>query len=182
MKIYTKQGDKGKTTLLGGKIVSKSHKRIDAYGTLDELISYIGLIRSLLKNQEIVNILVKIQDRLMVMASILATDEDEIMTKLPLLKKEDTALLEKEIDSMEHVIPPLKTFILPGGDTLAAHCHIARTITRRVERKIIGLHEEAALSENILVYINRLSDYFFVLARKLAFDKNINEIQWNPDL
>jgi cob(I)alamin adenosyltransferase len=180
MKIYTKTGDKGITSLIGGKRVPKYHLRIEAYGTIDELTSYIGLIR----NQEI-NIkfradLLKIQDRLMACAAILATDCEDCKVKIPELDDKDIEMLEKEMDIMNTDLPILKAFILPGGNTLVAYCHIARTVCRRAERIIIRLSEELFVPENVLKYINRLSDYLFILARKLGKDLNIEEIQWQP--
>ena len=180
MKIYTKTGDKGITSLIGGKRVPKYHLRIEAYGTIDELTSYIGLIR----NQEI-NIkfradLLKIQDRLMACAAILATDCEDCKVKIPELDDKDIEMLEKEMDIMNADLPVLKAFILPGGNSQVAYCHLARTVCRRAERIIIRLSEELFVPENVVKYINRLSDYLFILARKIGKDLNIEEIPWQP--
>jgi cob(I)alamin adenosyltransferase len=182
MKIYTKTGDGGKTSLIGGKRVPKYHLRIEAYGTIDELISYIGLIRS--NEFEFLNKaeLVEIQDKLMVCASILAADCEDCKVRIPELNNADIAMLEKSIDDMDASLPGLRSFILPGGNSVISYCHIARTVCRRSERIIIRLSEELFVPENVLKYINRLSDYLFTLARKLGKDFNIEEIPWHPRL
>ena len=182
MKIYTKTGDQGTTSLIGGRRVPKYHLRIDAYGTIDELISYIGLIRSPEIDIAIRNNLLAIQDRLMVCAAILATDCEDCKVKIPELQDIDIETLEKEIDIMEAELPQLNSFLLLGGHYVVAYCNVARTVCRRAERIIIHLSEELFVPENLLKYINRLSDYLFVLSRKLGKDLNIEEIQWHARL
>jgi len=175
-KIYTKTGDKGETSLIGGTRVPKYHDRIEAYGTVDELNSYIGLIRDQLDNNHYKDILLEIQDRLFTAESLLAADKE---TKtLPHLKEEDILLLEKEIDEMNLQLPELRSFILPGGNTIISHCHIARCICRRTERIIIRLAVNYSVEDIIIKYFNRLSDYLFVLARKLGKDNNIPDQLW----
>jgi cob(I)alamin adenosyltransferase len=182
MKIYTKTGDKGSTSLIGGKRVPKYHIRIEAYGTVDELIAYIGLIRDQVNEPEIKSNLIEIQDRLMTCASILAADCDDCKVKIPILKNSDIEFLENEIDKMENNLPQLQNFILPGGNTLVSFCNISRTVCRRAERVIIKLSEEQNVPESVIKYINRLSDYLFVLSRKFIKDFNIKEIPWLPKL
>lgn len=182
LKIYTKGGDKGKTSLVGGNRVPKYHERIEAYGTVDELISYIGLIRDHDIDSKTKESLLFIQDRLMVCASLLACDNDDSLAKLPKIAQSDVLFLETEIDNMEKVLPKLMSFILPGGHISSSYCHIARNICRRAERRIIFLNENTIIEPNILRFVNRLSDYLFVLARKLVKDFNSNEILWKPNL
>jgi cob(I)alamin adenosyltransferase len=182
MKIYTKTGDKGKTSLIGGKRVSKYHQRIEAYGTIDELMSYIGLIRDQEIDTDSKAILIEIQDRLMTCASVLATDSEDGTVKIPEIKEQDIEFLEKEIDRLDAELPPLRQFVLPGGHTVVSYCHIARTVCRRSERIIIKLSEEFFVPELIIKYINRLSDFLFVLSRKFSKDFNIKEIPWQPKL
>jgi cob(I)alamin adenosyltransferase len=182
MKIYTKTGDKGSTSLIGGRRVPKYHLRIEAYGTIDELISYIGLIRSPEIDISIGNNLIAIQDRLMVCAAILAADCEDCKVKIPEIQEKDIMVLENEMDNMDAELPQLNAFLLPGGHVLVGYCHIARTVCRRAERIIIRLSEELFVPENLIKYINRLSDYLFVLARKLGKDLNIEEIRWQPRL
>jgi len=180
MKIYTKTGDKGETSLIGGTRVPKYHDRIEAYGTVDELISYIGLIRDQKIDEHIINILIEIQDRLMTCASILATDCEDCKVKIPELNVSDIELLEKEIDKMEQNLPPLSSFILPGGHTTVSYCHIARNVCRRAERNSIKVQNQFKHSEKVIQYLNRLSDYLFVLSRKLSIDLFAKEIPWKP--
>jgi len=182
LKIYTKGGDKGKTSLIGGNRVPKYHDRIEAYGTVDELISYIGLVRDSTKNDKTKETLLFIQDRLMTCASLLASDSEKANTSLPKIKADDIKLLEGEIDVMEALLPKLTSFILPGGNTSSSYCHIARNICRRAERRIILLSENYTIDPNILKFINRLSDFLFVLARKLVIDSKAKEILWKPNL
>lgn len=178
MKIYTKTGDKGKTSLIGGRRVPKHHLRIEAYGTVDELLSYIGLIRDQEISEEIKKTLLEIQERLMTCSAILATDCDDCDIKVPQIYETDIEFLEKEIDKMDQELPPLRSFILPGGHTVVSYCHVARTICRRAERVVIHLAEEHIVPEEVIWYINRLSDYLFMLSRKLGKDFNILEIPW----
>jgi len=181
MKIYTKTGDGGTTSLIGGTKVSKAHLRIEAYGTVDELNSYIGLCKDLLKEQSSA-VLQEIQDRLFTIGSALACDpEKETKMKIPDLKEGDVALLENEIDKMNEVLPPMKTFILPGGHPTVSHVHIARCVCRRAERSCVRLQTEKNEIEPIIPkYLNRLSDYLFVLARYTAHILNVSELPWKP--
>ena len=179
MKIYTKTGDRGLTSLLNGKRVPKYDDRIEAYGTLDELNSYLGLVLSQTQDQQDQKALTEIQDRIFTMSSFLATDE-EIKKKLPDLSIDDVYYLEKLIDEATEVLPPLKHFVLPGGHPLAAQCHVARCICRRAERMVVELSEKQAIDENIVVYLNRLSDYLFTLARKVNYDSKTAENKWIP--
>ena len=180
MKIYTKTGDKGETSLIGGTRVPKYHDRIEAYGTVDELISYVGLIRDQKIDAHYISILIEIQDRLMTCASILATDSENCNIKIPDIYKSDIELLEKEIDEMEKGLPRLESFILPGGHQTVSYCHIARNICRRAERLSIKVQYQFKFSENVIQYLNRLSDYLFVLSRKLSKELFANEIPWKP--
>lgn len=182
MKIYTKTGDSGTTSLIGGKRVLKSDGRIDAYGTVDELIAYCGLLRDTIPDKHYSDLLVKIQDRLMVSASLLAADGEEYVKDLPGISEKDIQFLEKEIDIMEEKLPPLKSFILPGGHPVVSHCHIARTICRRAERKTIYLAETTRVDPLVIKYLNRLSDYLFVLSRLISRDLQADEIPWRPEL
>jgi len=177
-KIYTKSGDKGQTSLLGGKRVPKYHLRIEAYGTIDELNSFVGLLR----DQEIAphykDILFETQDRLFTAESLIAADQGSEGYNLPTLSESDITLLEQEIDKMNEVLPALTNFILPGGHQAVSLAHVCRTITRRAERLIVRLAEDQPVDEVIVRYFNRLSDYFFVLARKIAFDHGISDQVW----
>jgi len=183
-KIYTKTGDRGTTSLIGGTKISKSHLRIEAYGTVDELNSYIGLCRDLLQVVLPVTILQEVQDRLFTIGSSLACDpEKEPKMKIPDLKEEDINLLEKEIDQMNEILPDMKHFILPGGHVTVSQLHIARCVCRRAERACVRLEAEGQEVEPIVIkYINRLSDYLFVLARFAGHQLNIGEIAWRPRL
>ena len=180
MKIYTKTGDKGTTTLIGGTKVSKAHLRIEAYGTVDELNSYIGLCKDLLTDEEGKSVLQEIQDRLFTIGSALACDpEKEAKMKIPDLNEADIVLLEKEIDEMGNKLPVMKSFILPGGHPSISHLHIARCICRRAERCCVRLESEKNEVESIIIkYLNRLSDYLFVLARYTGHLLNIPDVPW----
>ena len=178
-KIYTKTGDKGETSLFGGKRLPKSHIRIDAYGTVDELNSYIGLLRELLSNTAQRTLLKEVQDRLFTLGSQLASDPSKNM-KTPDILEADIELLEKAIDEMNEVLPPLKNFILPGGHSIVAHAHVARCICRRAERGAVALNMEEAIEPILIRYLNRLSDYLFVLSRQIAFDLGVEELAWKP--
>jgi cob(I)alamin adenosyltransferase len=177
-KIYTKTGDKGETSLIGGKRVPKYHERIEAYGTVDELNSFIGLIKDHDIDKHYKEVLLKIQDRLFVAESLLARDEGEVKVKIPELHEEDIKILEREIDEMQQKLPELTSFILPGGGLAASYTHVARTVCRRAERIIIKLSETVEVNELVIRYFNRLSDYLFVLARKLAHDKGEGDVLW----
>lgn len=181
-KIYTKTGDNGTTSLIGGTKVPKSHLRIEAYGTVDELNSYIGLCCDQLTDDNSRNILQEIQDRLFTIGSSLACDPDkETKLNIPDLKETDVELLEKEMDKMDATIPEMKNFILPGGHVTISHLHIARCICRRAERCCVRLEiEHLEFEQVILKYLNRLSDYLFVLSRYTGHQLKINEIPWKP--
>jgi cob(I)alamin adenosyltransferase len=180
MKIYTKTGDKGTTALFGGKRVSKADLRIDTYGTIDELNSWIGMVRDLEVNQKRKDVLVEIQDRLFTIGSILATEPGNTKVKIPSLAETDILFLEKEIDAMDAALPPMRFFVLPGGHTAISHCHIARTVCRRSERLIIALHAQETVPDEVIKYINRLSDYLFVLSRMVAHELRAEETPWKP--
>lgn len=178
-KIYTKTGDKGDTGLFGGKRLPKNHIRIESYGTVDELNSYIGMLRDLSPAKQQKAILKEVQDRLFTIGSNLASDPDKNMIT-PDVKPTDIELLEGEIDQMNEQLPPLKNFILPGGHTTVSFCHIARTVCRRAERMVVALHHNEPVDEMIIQYLNRLSDYLFVLGRQLSMDLGAEEIPWAP--
>lgn len=187
MKIYTKTGDQGTTGLYGGTRVSKSHLRIETYGTIDELNSFLGLIRDHKIDDNSFESIVQIQKDLFVLGAVLATPIEKDMLKngkKRLLKttitNEMIVFLEKEIDAMDAILPKMTHFILPGGSALVSYCHVARAVCRRSERLIVLLRKEEDIDVNVLKYVNRLSDYLFVLARKLAFENNIEEIKWIP--
>lgn len=187
MKVYTKTGDKGTTALFGGTRVPKHHIRIESYGTVDELNSYIGLIRDQEINPQYQNVLIEVQDRLFTVGAILATppEKETLKNGQPRLQnlgvtETDIEFLEKEIDTMEESLPPMTHFVLPGGHTTVSYCHIARCVCRRSERLATHLHELEPTNELVLKYLNRLSDYLFVLARKLSQDLDANEVQWIP--
>ncbi len=178
MKIYTKTGDKGLTSLFGGKRVPKHHIRIEAYGTVDELNSYIGLIRDQKVDENTFKVLIEIQDRLFTLGSMLATEPGNEKVKVPQLFEEDITLLENEIDKMNETLPEMRSFVLPGGHQTVSYCHIARCVCRRAERLAVHLTEVEPVQEIVVKYLNRLSDYLFVLSRKLTQDNNANEIPW----
>ncbi|WP_139958187.1 cob(I)yrinic acid a,c-diamide adenosyltransferase [Flavicella sediminum] len=187
MKIYTKTGDLGTTGLYGGNRVSKNHLRIEAYGTIDELNSYIGLIRDQKIDKASFESLVKIQKELFDVGAILATPYDKMLLKngenrleTQQIKEELILYLENEIDVMNEILEPMTHFVLPGGHTTVSYCHIARCICRRAERLTVTLNEEVGVDLGVLKYLNRLSDYLFVLARKLTFDCKAKEIKWIP--
>lgn len=179
-KIYTKGGDKGNTSLLGGTRVPKYHERIEAYGTLDELNAFVGLLRDQHISCYYKDNLLSILEKIFTIESMLASDKPENIKKLPKIREEDVLFLEKQIDEMNEVLPELKMFILPGGHPVVSYCHICRTICRRAERFTIKLSRDVKVDDLIIKYLNRLSDYFFVLGRKLALDLNVREILWNP--
>ena len=177
-KLYTKTGDKGKTSLLGGKKVSKADLRIEAYGNVDELNSFIGLLRDASEAESIKKALKQVQDELFTIGSRLASDPDKEM-QVPEIGIEAIERLEQAIDKMEEGLPPLKNFILPGGHSTVSICHIARCVCRRAERRAVALSAESGVEAIIIQYLNRLSDYFFVLSRKLAQDLGVEEVTWN---
>jgi len=178
-KIYTKTGDKGETGLFGGKRLPKNHIRIESYGTVDELNAFIGMLRDLAPSKHQKSLLKEIQDRLFTIGSNLASDPDKNMAT-PDIKESDIELLENEMDQMDESLAPLKNFILPGGHTTVSFCHIARTVCRRAERMVVALHHNESVDEIIIRYLNRLSDYLFVLGRQLSKDLNAEEIPWHP--
>jgi len=178
MKIYTKTGDNGQTSLIGGTRVPKFHVRIETYGTVDELNSYIGLIMCQEIEVHHQQVLKEIQDRLFTIGSALASDPERSKMKIPDLSASDITLLENEMDQMNEVLPALKHFILPGGNTIVSYCHLARCVCRRAERLTVQLATESFVDNNITIYLNRLSDYLFVLARKLNADAGTAENIW----
>lgn len=180
MKVYTKKGDSGTTQLIGGTRVVKSSMRIEAYGTVDELNSYLGLIRDQAVKESQAEQLLEIQDRLFTMGSLLATDPKGTKMKLPQLQDSDIESLESWIDEMEETLEPMTSFVLPGGHSAVSFCHIARCVCRRAERIVVDLNENEKIEPIILTYLNRLSDYMFVLSRKLTLDLKANEIPWKP--
>jgi cob(I)alamin adenosyltransferase len=179
-KVYTKTGDKGETSLIGGTRLPKHHIRIEAYGTVDELNSWIGLLRDQDIGKQSINTLVEVQDRLFTIGSLLAADPKKNKMKLPQISEDNISLLEKEIDEMEEVLPEMKHFVLPGGHTIVSYCHIARCVCRRAERAVLRLAENEKVDEQIYKYLNRLSDYLFVLSRKLIQDLKVTETPWIP--
>lgn len=181
-KIYTKTGDAGKTSLIGGTKVLKSNPRIEAYGNVDELNSHIGLVSDYCEDDHAKTILKEIQDRLFTIGSELACDPKK-NTKMPIpdLHESDVDLLEKEMDKMNAELPPMKNFILPGGSPSVSFMHIARCVCRRAERSCVSLNViEGNVDPLIIKYINRLSDYLFMLARYYGMKNNIPEIIWKP--
>jgi len=176
-KIYTKTGDTGETSLFGGKRLPKSALRIDAYGTIDELNSYIGLLRDQMASDDTRNLLKSVQDRLFAIGANLASDPSKEM-QVPDIQVSDIELLEKAIDEMSEELPALKNFILPGGHTTVSFCHIARCVCRRAERRVVALDLEEKVDPMLVKYLNRLSDYLFMLARKLGKDLGAEEIIW----
>ncbi|MCT4616294.1 MAG: cob(I)yrinic acid a,c-diamide adenosyltransferase [Marinifilaceae bacterium] len=178
-KVYTKTGDKGKTSLIGGTRVDKFDLRLHSYGTVDELNSHVGLIYSELEDKELKKELLFIQNKLFVVGSVLATDtEKSDMHKKMFVKAEDIELLEKAIDKMDEELPELDSFILPGGSRVGSFCHIARTVCRRAERNALELSQSVEIDPILLKFLNRLSDYLFVLSRKLLNDAGVPEIKW----
>lgn len=187
MKIYTKTGDKGTTALFGGTRVSKHHIRIESYGTIDELNSHLGLIRDQEMDSHHKQFLIEIQHRLFIIGAILATDPIKNTLKngkdrlnISKISDNDIEILEQEIDDMNEALPPMTHFVLPGGHQTVSFCHIARCVCRRAERLISDLNDLEPVEPLALAYVNRLSDYLFVLARKLAYDLNVAEIKWIP--
>lgn len=180
MKIYTKTGDTGTTALFGGKRVSKADLRIETYGTVDELNAHIGLVRDQEVNQKRTALLVGIQDRLFTIGSILATEPGNDKVKVPPLLTSDVEELEKEIDAMDSELPAMRFFVLPGGHPSVSICHIARTVCRRTERLVIALSIQEEVRPEVIKYLNRLSDYLFVLGRKMSHELGAEETPWKP--
>ena len=188
MKIYTKTGDKGTTALFGGTRVSKHHIRINSYGTVDELNSWLGYLRDQELEEHDSEVLTGIQNQLFTLGAMLATDPAKAKLKsgqdrlnIPLITESDVELLEAEMDKMNEKLPPMTHFILPGGHPTVSTCHVARTICRRAERMTSLLHENEPVEEVVLAYLNRLSDYLFVLARKLSAQLGADEVKWIPE-
>lgn len=180
MKIYTKKGDNGTTGLIGGTRILKSSLRIEAYGTIDELNSYIGLVRDQDINEHYKKQLIEIQDRLFTIGSSLAADPEKSTMKIPDLKASDIEALEKWMDEMEETLPEMKNFVLPGGHQTVSFCHVARCVCRRGERIIVDLSQHEFVADMIISYVNRLSDYLFVLSRKITLDLGTVEQPWKP--
>ena len=180
MKIYTKTGDEGYTALFGGKRVSKADLRINTYGTIDELNSYIGLLRDQEVNKNKVEELVEIQDRLFTIGSILATEPGNTKVKIPSLQESDVTFLENRMDAMDELLEPMRFFVLPGGHTSVSFGHVARTVCRRAERLVIELDAHEKADALVLKYLNRLSDYLFVLCRMMTKELSVTEVAWKP--
>lgn len=180
LKIYTKTGDKGSTALIGGTKVPKSHMRIEAYGTVDELNAHIGLCKDLIEDDDSSKVLLEVQDRLFTIGSSLACDPIKApKMRIPDLKEEDISMLEAEMDRMQDVLQPMKSFILPGGHPVVSHLHITRCVCRRAERCCVRLElESLEVDPLILKYLNRLSDYLFILSRYAAKLRNLEDIPW----
>lgn len=182
MKIYTRTGDKGYTTLIGGKQVSKAHIRIEAYGTVDELIAHIGMLRDMMEKGSVCEFLLTIQGNLMNCAALLASDNENIDMRLNEVRDAEITKLETAMDEIEATITPLHSFILPGGNIISSQCHITRTVCRRAERQIVRLSADHFVPDNLIKYMNRLSDFLFMLARSILRDANKQDILWRPGL
>ncbi len=180
MKIYTKTGDQGETSLVYGTRVLKDDLRINSYGTVDELNSYIGLLRDQPINESRKDLLKEIQDRLFTVGATLATEPNKDRKKIPDLYEDDIVLLEQEMDKMDAELPQLRHFVLPGGHQSVSFCHLARTVCRRAERLCVTLSREDEVDTLVIKYLNRLSDYLFVLSRKMAQELNAEEVKWIP--
>jgi len=180
LKIYTKTGDSGTTSLLGGARVSKAHVRIEAYGTIDELNSHVGLLRDQSVNENRKDFLKEIQDRLFTIGAELATEPGKDKVVKPDLFESDIEKLEQEMDNMDSLLPELKSFVLPGGHQSVSFAHLARVVCRRAERICIALNDQEPVSNLVLKYLNRLSDYFFVLGRLMAQELDAEEVKWEP--
>lgn len=179
-KIYTKTGDKGQTSLIGGTRLPKHHIRIEAYGTVDELNSYLGLLRDLISENATHALLLEIQDRLFTIGSHLAADPEKNKMPLPSVFENDVERLEKAMDAIDEVVPELKSFVLPGGHTSVSHCHIARCVCRRAERAVLRLSENESVDALHIKYLNRLSDYLFMLSRWMSVQLGATETPWKP--
>lgn len=181
MRIYTKTGDDGTSGLIGGTRVQKYDLRLESYGTVDELNSWIGLIRSQEIDQQSKDLLLSVQNNLFVIGARLATDQSkaDLSSKLP-FSPDEIIRLEKEMDRILDLLPPMEHFVLPGGSNTISYCHLARTVCRRAERRVCQLSKEVNISTDVMKYLNRLSDYLFVLSRKVAEDEGVDEVQWIP--
>ncbi|GAA4375420.1 cob(I)yrinic acid a,c-diamide adenosyltransferase [Hymenobacter koreensis] len=180
MKIYTRTGDKGLTSLIGGTRVPKSSLRIEAYGTVDELNSWIGLVRDQDVSTPHRPLLKQVQDRLFTIGATLASDPERARMQLPDLLDTDVEALEREMDRMNEILPELRNFILPGGHQSVSYAHVARCVCRRAERLAIALREESFVPDLVVMYLNRLSDYLFVLSRLMSHDLGSEEVVWQP--
>ncbi len=179
MKVYTKTGDKGETSLVGGQRISKCCQRLESYGTTDELNSHIGLLISYATDQIDKDFLLDVQAKLFVVGGYLATDNSQREVREGnIVTPEMVENVEKEIDRLQEMLPPLRLFILPGGSQAASQAHVCRTVCRRTEREILRLAQEAHVDDNVISYVNRLSDYFFVLARKMNLDADVEDVVW----
>jgi len=181
MKIYTKKGDSGSTQLLGGTIVKKNHIRLECYGTIDELNAFVGNIYDDIEKKSHKKFLYKIQNQLFNLGSCIAYDGKKSTLNLPNISENDVSLIESEIDKIDNKLPVLKNFILPSGHTIASKCHIARTVCRRAERNLIAIEQDESINHLHLIYLNRLSDYLFVLARSILMENNIPAVEWQKD-
>lgn len=179
-KIYTKTGDGGQTSLIGGERVPKYHERIEAYGTVDELNSFVGLVRDSLEDAHIRAVLLEIQDRLFTIESLLAAISNDSFASLPIIVEDDVLHLENEIDWMNESLPALTAFILPGGNLPSSYAHVARTVCRRAERLMVKINRNTSMDVLCVKYVNRLSDYLFVLSRKILIDAGLQEVVWKP--
>ena len=180
MKIYTKTGDDGTTALFGGKRVSKADLRIETYGTVDELNSWVGVIRDQEVNQSRTEVLIAIQDRLFTIGSELATEPGNTKVKIPALIEDDVKFLENQIDLMESTLEPMRSFVLPGGHQSVSFCHVCRTVCRKAERLAIALDRAEGVKPVVIKYLNRLSDYLFVLSRTMSAELKASETPWKP--
>jgi cob(I)alamin adenosyltransferase len=182
LKIYTKGGDRGSTSLIGGRRVSKNHPKIEAYGTVDELMAHIALLKDSYQNENSEQLFIWILDRLMTVSSLMAVDFVDGDIPIPKLFEEDVLLLEKEIDKMESKLEPLNSFLLPGGSVAVSQCHVARTVCRRAERLSLNMKEETGFENLIIQFLNRLSDFLFVFSRLISSEQKLKEIRWDPKL
>ena len=178
MKIYTRKGDSGQTSLIDGDMVNKHNLSVDAYGTIDELNSFLGLLKDYVKDDKIKDILNNIQIKLFSIGSILASGKNQNISAKVKIEKKDVVYIELEIDRLNENLPELKNFIIPGGHKISSYSHVCRSICRRAERKISELNNKSSIDSNILAYINRLSDFFFVLSRFLKYSDNVSESRW----
>lgn len=180
MKIYTKTGDKGQTALFGGKRLPKDDLRIEAYGTVDELNAHLGLLRDQQIGESATQTILEIQDRLFTIGSLLASDPDKSNLKVPQIHEADITRLENEIDQMNEKLPVMRSFVLPGGHPAVSQCHVARCVCRRAERRAVSLQHSDQMNPLIIQYLNRLSDFLFVLSRNIAIEKSATETAWKP--
>ena len=178
MKIYTRKGDSGQTSLIDGDIVNKHNLSVDAYGTIDELNSFLGLLKDYIKDDKIKDILNKIQIKLFSIGSILASGKNKNISEKVKIEKKDVEYIELEIDRLNKDLPELKNFVIPGGHKTSSYSHVCRSICRRAERKISELNNKSSVDSNIMAYVNRLSDFFFVLSRFIKYSDNVSESHW----